>query len=159
MNAPGRKSSSAIPRVVAARDADFYAWTQEQARLIRDGRFDALDRDHVAEEFEIVGASEKREIRARLRQLVTHLLKYRYQPRRRSRSWTLSVMEQREAIAAVLADSPSLAGLPAEVLASAYRLALVDAERQTRLRPSTLPESCPFTIAELLDPDWWPQAA
>ena len=77
---------------------DIVAWAQEQARLIRAGRFDLLDLEHIADEIDDVGKSEARELESRMAILIGHLLKYQYQPRRRSTSWALTIKEQRKRI-------------------------------------------------------------
>lgn len=63
-------------------DTDIVAWAQEQARLLRAGRFDALDIEHIAEEIEDVGKSEQRELENRMAVLLAHLLKWQHQPDR-----------------------------------------------------------------------------
>ena len=89
-------------------DQDFYAWANEQAALLRAGKLSEADIEHIAEEVESLGKTEKRELVSRLIVLMVHLLKWRFQPSLRGRSWKLSVDEQRIAIDAHLADNPSL---------------------------------------------------
>ena len=64
----------------ASYDTDFYAWTQTQAALLRDGKWQELDYANLAEEIESVGRSDKRELSNRLKVLLLHLLKWLYQP-------------------------------------------------------------------------------
>ena len=64
-------------------ETDVVAWASEQARLIRAGRFDLVDREHIAEEIEDVGKSEQRELATRMAVLLAHLLKWQHQPERR----------------------------------------------------------------------------
>jgi Domain of unknown function DUF29 len=136
-------------------DEDLYRWTVEQADALRRRAVNDLDYDNLAEEIESVGRSERREIRSRLKVLLIHLLKWRYQPEKRSDSWRASVSEARQRIEDVLTDSPSLRSFPTEALASAYRLAIVD-EAVRRLELLHLPEACPWTIEEVLRGDFWP---
>src|SRR2546428_13059372 len=89
-------------------ETDFFAWTQEQARLLRERRWDDLDLENLVDEVESVGGSERREIRNRLTVLLGHLLKWKYQPGHRGPSWTGTIFEQRGQLADVLRDSPSL---------------------------------------------------
>jgi hypothetical protein len=58
---------------------DFYAWTQQQAALLRDEKTQALDYANLAEEIESLGRSDKRELGNRRQILVRHLLQWRYQ--------------------------------------------------------------------------------
>src|ERR1700682_4982184 len=89
-------------------ETDFYAWTQEQAQLLRERRWSDLDLDNLVDEVESVGSSEKREIRSRLKVLLTHLLKWKFQPGLRGNSWRRTIHEQRENIADIVESSPSL---------------------------------------------------
>ena len=86
-----------------------------------------------------MGRSEGREIRSRLEILLFHLLKWRYQPEKQSGNWRSSVSQARRRIEDVLADNPSLRPFPAEALASAYGLAILD-KAIRRLELLHLPE-------------------
>ena len=92
----------------ASYDKDVVAWANEQAALLRSGRFNELDIEHIADEVEDVGKSERRELFSRMSQLISHLLKWKYQPERRGRSWRNSIRFQRSAISKHLKDMPSL---------------------------------------------------
>ena len=89
-------------------DKDFYSWTQEQAELLKNGRFSELDIDNLIEEVESMGRSEKRELESRLTILLLHLLKWKYQEVRRGRSWQLSIDEQRIQFEETLDENPGL---------------------------------------------------
>jgi len=138
-------------------DSDFYAWTQEQVGLLRAGRLDAADVEHIAEEIESMGRSEKRELVNRLAVLLLHLLKWRFQPGLRGNSWRLSVKEQRYRLASHLADNPSLKARMADALSEAYRLALIEAERETGLDEDTFPAACPWPLETMIDHGFWPE--
>jgi uncharacterized protein DUF29 len=60
-----------MPRNSVAYDEDFFAWTQQQARLLRDGDLADIDAQNLAEEIESMGKSDRREIRNRLVVLLT----------------------------------------------------------------------------------------
>jgi hypothetical protein len=89
-------------------EKDFYAWTQEQANLIRQGKFNEIDTLHIIDEIESMGRSEKRALKSRLAVLLMHLLKWQYQPTFRGVSWTITIRNQRWEIAELLEDNPSL---------------------------------------------------
>ena len=93
---------------------DVVAWANEQARLLRTGRFDLLDIEHIAEEIEDVGKSEQRELANRMAVLLTHLLKWHYQPERRGASWESMIRALRRALARRLEKTPSLHGTIAD---------------------------------------------
>jgi hypothetical protein len=144
-------------------ERDFYAWTRQQARELRRLRRlrpnAPLDLAHLAEEIEDLGRSESRELGSRLFRLLTHLLKWRYQPKRRTRSSRATIGERRRELARLLRRSPSLR----RELAAAWLEAYVDARGQaadeTGLPLTTFPEICPLTLDQALDPAFWPDRA
>lgn len=138
-------------------DEDFFAWTQQQAAFLKQGRLADLDIDHLSEELESMGASDKRELMSRLTVLLTHLLKWQYQPERRGTSWRLTIAEQRRAIRRLLSDSPSLKPLVAQYLASEYSDARDDAIYETALAKSVFPVECPYSLDEVLGGEFWPE--
>ena len=138
-------------------DRDFYAWTLKNAELIRQGRLSEIDAEHVAEELETMGRSERRELINRLAVLLAHLLKWQSQPNRRGRSWQLTVKEQRRQTARVLADNPSLKSMANELLAEAYGDAVIKAAKETGLDESAFPQNCPFAWDDALDSEFWPE--
>lgn len=140
---------------------DFWAWTQETARHIREGKWYDLDPDALAEEVESLGKSTQRELEHRWEVLVIHLLKWRYQPgkRRQGTSWSRTIHEQRRRLQRLLRQSPSLrAQLPA-VHAESYAYSRTRASLDTHLPLETWPATCPWSVAEILDDAFWPEAA
>ena len=136
-------------------ETDFYQWTQQQAALIRQGQFSELDTAHLIDEIEDMGASNRRALGSHVENLLMHLLKWQYQPDRRSRSWKSSILKGRNGVDRLLEDSPSLAPqLPALVTAE-YRRARKEAESETGLALATFPEQCPFTVDQITG-DFWP---
>lgn len=140
-------------------DRDFFRWTEDQADLLRARRFEELDTPNLIDEVETSGRSVKREIEFRMKVLVVHLLKWRFQPERRSRSWTSTIAEQRSQIRRELRDSPSLHTYPATILAEEYAVMRLLAAGETDLPDERFPEVCPFTIEQILDPSFQPDAA
>jgi hypothetical protein len=137
-------------------DTDFYAWANEQAALLRAGRLSKADVENIAEEIESMGRSERRELVNRLTVLLVHLLKWRYQPGLRGRSWQTTIERQRLDVQDHLADNPSLKSQLDEIMARAYQRARIDAEGETHIRRSTFPTTSPFTFDEAMHPDFWP---
>ena len=142
-------------------ETDFYAWTQQQAALLRKNTWGELDAANLAEEVESLGRRDKRELGSRLQVLLAHLLKWRYQPERRedSHSWYDTIVEQREQIADLLADSPSLQPQVPDLLSLRYVRARRRALRETGLSETVVPQMCPWTIEQVLDEAFWPHAA
>lgn len=143
----------------ATYHTDFAAWALHNARLLRAGRLHELDAEHIAEELESMGASERRELLNRLQVLLLHLLKYDFQAERRGKSWLLTINHQRTAIEGLLEQSPSLSGLLTdETLQRVYGKAVRDAVIETELERHLFPLACPYTLAQILDDDWLPEA-
>ena len=145
-------------RPTAAYEADFHAWTKDQAARLRDLRPNSIDWENVAEEIESLGRSEKREIESRMGVLLVHLLKWAHQPERRKLGWRATITEQRRKLARAVEESPSLGAYPETVLADEYEVARARAADETDLPEETFPVTCPFTIEEVLDPGFWPEA-
>jgi hypothetical protein len=140
-------------------DSDFYAWALHNAQLLREGAFNQLDAEQIAEELESMSASERRELLNRLQVLILHLLKFQYQPERRSKSWLLTINHQRTAIERLLEQSPSLRRvLDADALVKVYGKALRDAVIETDLDRHLFPVDCPYRLEQILDEDWFPAA-
>ena len=139
-------------------EKDVVAWAMEQAALLRTGQLSALDIEHIAEEIEDVGKSEKRELASRMAVLLAHLLKWVHQPGRRGSSWTRTLKEQRKAIAAALRQTPSLkASLSdADWLAGVWADAVTKAVDETGL--DNFPDDCPWSMAQVLAEDFFPEA-
>ena len=89
---------------------DEYAWLGEQARALHEGRLDDLDNDNLAEFLDDMAASQRRELVSRLEVLITHWIKIKAQPKHHTVSWNLTINEQRNRLADLLEDSPSLRG-------------------------------------------------
>jgi len=148
---PGRLPLTQIPY-----ETDLYLWTQAQAALLRNGRPREIDWHHLAEEIESVGGSQKSEIRNRLAILLQHLLKWEFQPEKRKYGWRASIVEQRLQIDGLIEVSPSLRSWPEAVLAKSYRLARTRAADETGLPENGFPETCPYSLALILDEGFYP---
>lgn len=104
-------SAEPMTKVAGRNDlyaSDFFAWTQRQAQLLRERRWNDLDLENLVEEVRSAGISDKREIESRLQIVLAQLLKWKYQPGVRSKIWSGTLREQRRRLARVIDDSPSL---------------------------------------------------
>ena len=154
-----------MPNYPTAYETDFYAWTQEQARLLDARQFDALDVPNLVEEITSLGKSEQRELYHRLSSLLAHLLKLalaaQHSPQdlqRAGRGWRATVKTQRLGLAKVLRENPSLRTTVSAELADAYAIARVEAAAALEMEEATIHEICPWTAAQVLDDDFWPDA-
>jgi len=137
-------------------ERDFYEWTVCNARLLRSGRAGEADLAHIAEEIEDMGKRERRELLHRLSILTAHLLKWKVQPDRRSRSWELTIRVQRKDLTKLLGENPSLRPYLTKSLPEAYEHAAVEAMTETGHPESDFPSTCPFTLDVILDLDFLP---
>ena len=140
----------------ATYETDIVAWASQQAALLRSGQFSQLDIEHIADEVEDVGKSEQRELANRMAVLLAHLLKWQAQPERRGKSWQGILREQRRMIERRVAKTPSLKASLAdpEWLQDAWSDAKAKAFEETSIED--FPEACPWTMNEILDPDFQP---
>lgn len=139
-------------------ETDVVAWASEQARLLRAGRFDLLDLEHIAEEIEDVGKSEQRELANRMAVLLAHLLKWQYQPERQGNSWRNTIRAQRKEVGYLLDEAPSLRSKLAEArwLDMVWAKAVAQAGEETGLE-NCWPEVMPWSLAEeVFNPEWFP---
>lgn len=137
-------------------EKDFYGWTQEQAALLRAGRLTELDIENLIEEVETMGRSEKRELESRLTVLLLHLLKWKYQEVRRGRSWELTIDEQRIQFLKTLRENPGIKPLLADIQLDAYKLAVIQASRETKISKNIFPAECPWTLEQITDDSFFP---
>ncbi|MBN3907761.1 MAG: DUF29 domain-containing protein [Nostoc sp. NMS1] len=136
---------------------DFLMWTQQQAECLKKGRWAELDVEHLVEELEALGRSEQKELGSYLQVLLMHLLKCQYQPERKTKSWVNIISNCLNKIQDCLEDTPSLQRFLEdwEWIQKYYRRALRDAANETQKPIEIFPLECPFTIEQVLNPDFF----
>ena len=147
-----RRQQAAVPSADKDRagyDHDFYTWSQQQGRLVREGRWSEVDRENVAEEIESLGREQFNKLESAIRVIVIHMLKWDHQPKKRSRSWALSIKGMRVELDTVLSDNPGLRPRVPEALTRAYRRATIEAAKETGLRESSFPKGCPYSFDDI----------
>lgn len=137
-------------------EADVVAWASEQAALLRSGQFSEIDFENIAEEIEDVGKSEQRELASRVAVLIAHLLKWQFQPSHRGSSWEKIIKAQRKDIAYALKESPSLKAKLNDTgwFEVIWAKAVAIAASETGLED--LPDECLWSVATVLDAEFWP---
>jgi hypothetical protein len=131
-------------------ERDSFLWFTTQIRLLKEQRFDRLDLAHLIEELENMAGRHRRAIRSDFIALVTHLLKYAFQPERRTTGWTGSIARHRRRILQEIEDSPSLASYPAQIFERCHLEAREQAAAETGLAESHFPKTCPWPVEEVL---------
>lgn len=130
---------------------DFYAWTQAQSEAIGQGRWTDLDVPNLVEEIESLGRQQRSELRDRLSVLLAHLLKWEYQPAKRSRSWRNPIRIQRIDVADLMADNPSLKPYLSDAIARTHQKATIAAAEETGLDENAFPAEVSYTMQQVLD--------
>ncbi len=145
-----------IPNLNQLYDHDYHLWLEETAQLLKTKNFSQLDIKNLIEEIETLGRSERNKIISSLRLIYQHLLKWQYQPEKRSTSWTNTIDRERDNIYDYVEDLPSLKKMldNPEIIAKAYRRGKRDAIKETGI--TNLPADCPFTIQQVLDSNYLP---
>jgi len=137
-------------------ERDFALWIDEQVDLLRQRAFDGLDLPNLIDELESIVRSDKRSLESDLIVVLRHLLKHRHQPARRSRSWLLSIAEHRRRVRGILKDSPSLRRHLGNEFAECYAAGRHQAIIETGLSEKRFPKTPPWTLEQVLDPDFLP---
>lgn len=140
-------------------EEDFHLWAEQTAGLLRQQRWSELDVKHLIEEVEDLGKSQQRALRSSLRLVLIYLLKWQYQPERRSDSWENTIARERLNIEEYLEDMPSLKRFltDSDWVEKVYRRSRKEATFETKLPLATFPEQCPFTLEQILDEAFWPE--
>ena len=138
-------------------DTDFYAWVNQQVNFLHSGKFSETDMDNIVEEIEEMGKSIARALESRLEILLMHLLKWQYQPSHRSKSWRITIVEQRLALAKLLRKNPSLKPKVPNAIAESYADAIIRASVETDLPQNTFPKTCPYKFEDVMNKDFWPE--
>ncbi len=127
----------------AGYETDFYAWATEQARLLRAGNLSDADIGNIAEELDSMGRAEKRELVGQLAVLLAHLLKWRFQQVSRQQ---LAANDRRATgpVGRTFEGQPDLKSALPDSFATAYRFALLAAQRETGLPEDAFPLELPL---------------
>ena len=135
---------------------DFYSWALEQAALMRDRRLAEQDLENLIEELEGLARAEARELRSQYANLLSHLLKWEFQPERRPHSWAATIAGERDAMLDHLDENLGLKPRQVERFAKAYRGARADVAAETNLPVSRFPAACPYTLVQAISEAFWP---
>ena len=139
------------PAQTLQNDPDFYdrdlvLWAETMAEFLRQGRFEQLDLVHLIEEVKDLGKRERDRLTSSIRLILHHLLKYQFQPSKRSRSWIKTIQRERLNIEIYLQDAPSLIRfLSDQELVKLYAQARKAAAIETELPIEMFPLDCPYS--------------
>lgn len=137
-------------------DRDYYLWIQKTLELLNRGNFAEIDLASLIEEIEDMGRSEKKSVTSNLRILLMYLLKYKFQPEKRSNSWLFTIREHRKRLKESFKISPSLKHYYEEVLPESYQDARELAADETGLPIDIFPQTSLFTSEDILNLEYLP---
>lgn len=146
-----------MPRNTPTYEEDFFAWTVEQAKLLRSGDLSQIDAANVAEEIESLGHRDRRELGDRLKNLIVELLKWCCETGARCGNWRSKILHQRFEIEQIIDDSPSLREFAAARLAKAYSDAREGVVEKLGLLQPDFPDECPYTLDQVLSHSFLPE--
>ncbi len=138
-------------------ETDYLVWVEKTTEQLKQRDFAAVDWESLIEEIEAMGRSERRSLENNFVVILLHLLKWQYQPDRRSGSWKGSITEHRRRVRKALKESPSLKSYLDDILAECYADAARIASDETGLSTKALPIDCPYPWAQILDADFLPE--
>jgi hypothetical protein len=141
-----------LDQLAALYEQDETEWLDLMAELIDEGRYEELDFRNLSEYLKDMARRDRREVESRLRVLIAHLLKWTYQPERRSRSWGATIIEQQEELILLL-ESGTLRKHATAILSKVYSRAVGQARAETGLPGETFPAECPWTLDQLESTD------
>jgi len=137
-------------------DKDIIQWVEKQVSLIKEQRYTEIDWVNILEEIEDLSKREKQRFLSSIRLIIQHLLKWEYQPEKKTTSWEITIKRERNHLKRYLRDTPSLKRYWAD-LETIYGDARADAANETGISDWDFPEICPYCV-EQIKSDWFPQA-
>lgn len=135
---------------------DVYLWLYEQIELLRQKRIQEVDLPNLIEELEDMGSEKLHALDSAYCLLLAHLLKWKYQPQKRSNSWEITILRERHQIEDREGESHTLAAKAKSIVDRMYGRAVREAAIETGLPRETFPAECPWTLDQLRDPDFLP---
>ncbi|MGK7945531.1 MAG: DUF29 domain-containing protein [Microcystaceae cyanobacterium] len=135
--------------------SDESLWLTEMVKLLRENRLAELDIEHLIEELEALGRSEKSAVKSLLLQIIVHLLLYHFWQQERERNgnhWMGEIITFRVQLEDRL--TTNLKNYLLDNLDKIYDNARLIVERKAQL--NNLPLSCPYSFTDLLEKEWFP---
>lgn len=147
-------------------EQDFQLWVEKTIGYLEKKEFQRLDIINLIEELKDLGKSEKRALESNLMVLLAHLLKLKIQndaPNSMKNSWYRSIIEHRKRVLVGLKKTPSLKSSLTKTIYEAYEdardLAINEGKKASfdvRIPDENeYPNSCPFSLNDILDPDFF----
>lgn len=136
---------------------DYSEWIKATVEKLRSRDYNNVDWENLIEEIEDMGRNDRRSLKSNFIVVLLHLLKWQFQPDRRSGSWEGSIIEHRRRVREAIEESPSLQPYLENIFAECYTQAVKQAKAETRLPLETFPQQCPYQLADVLNDDFLPE--
>ncbi|WP_226587392.1 DUF29 domain-containing protein [Microseira wollei] len=137
-------------------ETDYMQWIETTIEKLRSQDYANVDWENLIEEIEDLGRSERKSLKSNLIVILLHLLKWQFQPERRSGSWEASIIEHRRRVKDDLIDSPSLKPYLENIFVECYAQAVKQAKAETGLPLETFPVQCPYELPQVIDDEFLP---
>ncbi|WP_334852324.1 DUF29 domain-containing protein [Nostoc sp.] len=138
-------------------ETDYLQWIETTVEKLQSQDYANVEWENLIEEIADMGRSERRSLKSNLIVILMHLLKWQFQPDKRSGSWEGSIIEHRRRVKEALDDSPSLKSYLEIVFAECYAQAVKQAKAETGISMESFPLNCPYQLAEVTDDEFLPQ--
>jgi hypothetical protein len=137
-------------------EQDYCVWLGQTIEYLQAKEFTAIDLEYLIEELKDMGRSQKDALESNLQIVLMHLLKYQYQPEKRSNSWRYTILEHRDRLERAFKHSPSLSPYLQSVFDECYRKARRKASVETGMDIHIFPIASPYSVEQVLDLDYLP---
>ncbi|MDZ8086565.1 MAG: DUF29 domain-containing protein [Nostoc sp. DedQUE12b] len=138
-------------------ETDYLQWLETTVEKLQSQDYANVEWENLIEEIADMVRNERRSLKSNLIVILMHLLKWQFQPDKRSGSWEGSIIEHRRCVKEALNDSPSLKSYFEIVFAECYTQAVKQAKAETGLSMESFPLKCPYQLAEVTDDEFLPQ--
>lgn len=137
-------------------EADYLQWIETTLQNLQNQEYEQVDWENLLAELAAMGRSERRALESNLIVVLLHLLKWQYQPEKRSGSWESSILEHRRRLKKALKESPSLKPYFTDILDESYTESVKQARAETKLPLENFPTKCPYSLTSILDDEFLP---
>ncbi len=138
-------------------ETDYMQWIETTIEKLRSQDYANVDWENLIEEIEAMGRRDRQSLKSNLIVILLHLLKWEFQPEKRSGSWESSIIEHRRRVKDDLIDSPSLKPYLENIFAECYTQAVKQAKAETGLPLQTFPVQCPYELPQVIDDEFLPE--
>jgi hypothetical protein len=137
-------------------ETDYLQWIEITIKKLQSQDYKNVDWENLIEEITDMGRSERKSLKSNFIVILVHLLKWQFQPEKRSGSWEGSIIEHRRRVKEALDDSPSLKPYLENIFAECYTQAVKQAKAETGLPLESFPVISPYELSKVTDDEFLP---